>query len=104
MANTKLVPQMEDDTPSNGRWTKEEAERFMTARLAHLPPPPSIEELARVQGVRLPQRVEDLILEWPESEWDDDEDSDIWESQQRERQLQLQQERYTQLFPNDAKP
>jgi len=38
----------------------EEEARAMRELLASLPPPPSLEELARAQGVRIPQRWEDL--------------------------------------------
>ncbi len=72
MANTKVIPHDEDETLGDKRWTKEEAERRMRDLLTSLPPPTPIEELARQQGVRLPQRWEELPR-WPEDDlgaWD----------------------------------
>lgn len=60
MVDIKSIPRSEDGSLREERWTKEEAERRMRELLAGLPPPPPIEELARQQGVRLPQRWEDL--------------------------------------------
>ncbi len=81
----------------------EEEAHAMRALLARLPLPPPIEDLARVQGVRIPQRWEDLYPDWPGGERDDEEDFEEVRRRWKEEQLALEQERYARLFPsNDA--
>jgi hypothetical protein len=65
----KAIRRLTKKTPASERWTKEEGERRMSELLASLPPPPSIEELARAQGIRIPQRWDDL-RRWPEDDLD----------------------------------
>ncbi len=58
-----------DKMPDDEPWTFEEAERRMRDLLASLPPPPSLEELARAQGVKSVTSLEELP-KWPEDDLD----------------------------------
>ncbi len=103
MVNMNTVRQPPADLNDDAKRIWEEESRAMRALLASLPPPPPLEELARAQGVRVPQRWEDLCPDWPEGEWDDEEDFDEVRRRWKEEQLALEQERYARLFPdNDA--
>lgn len=97
----KAIRKPKDETPDDVPWTHEVAERRMRELLASLPPPVPIAELARQQGVRLPQRLEDIIPTWPEGEWDDDEDFDVIREQWRDEQLALEKERYDRIFGDE---
>ncbi|MHB8646903.1 MAG: hypothetical protein ACYDAR_14025 [Thermomicrobiales bacterium] len=101
MVNMNTVRQPPPGLDENEKRIWEEEERAMRELLASLPLPPSLEELARAQGVRIPRRWEDLIPDWPEGEWDDEEDFDDVRHRWKEEQLMLEQERYARLFPDD---
>jgi hypothetical protein len=101
MVNMNTVRQPPADLNDDERRIWEEEARAMREFLASLPPPTPIEELARQQGVRIPQRWEDLIPDWPEGEWDDEEDFDEVRRRWKEEQIVLEQERYARLFPED---
>jgi hypothetical protein len=102
MVNMNTVRQPPTDLNDDEKRIWEEEERAMRDLLASLPPPPSLEELARQQGVRIPQRWEDLIPDWPKGEWDDEDDVDKVRRQWKEEQLAQEQERYARLFPKDG--
>lgn len=72
MEDRKATQQSGDEPLCEERWTRKEAERRMREVLDSLPPPPPIEELARRQGVRPPQSLDDLPR-WPED------DLEAWE-------------------------
>lgn len=72
--------------------------------LASLPPPTPIEELARIQGVRIPQRFEDLIPKWPEGEWDDDEDFDVIRKQMRVGEIEIMRRKLAERPPTGLDP
>ena len=94
MADTKAIDEPADQSSRDVRWTREEAERRMRELLASLPPPPSIEELARAQGVRIPQQWETLPR-WPEDDleaWDGF-DEFLEEFRRNQRELQMQKRR-----------
>ncbi len=94
MADTKAIPRSEDGSLCEERWTKEEGERRMRDLLASLSPPTPIEELARQQGVRLPQRWDDLPR-WPEDDrkaWDGFDDF-LDEFRRGQRELEQQKRR-----------
>jgi hypothetical protein len=63
--------------PDDASLTDADAERRMQELLASLPPPIPLEELARRQGVQLPQRCEDLPR-WPEDDMDAWDGFDEW--------------------------
>jgi hypothetical protein len=88
MVDTNAVSQLPTDLNDDEKRLWEEEERAMHELLASLPPPPSFEELARAQGVRIPQRWEDLIPDWPEGEWDD-EDFDVIREQMRAGEIEV---------------
>jgi hypothetical protein len=90
MADTKSIPRSEDGSLREERWTKEEAERRMRELLASLPPPPPIEELARQQGIHLPQHWEDLPR-WPEDDMEAWDGFDEFLDEFRRDQLELEQ-------------
>jgi len=72
MVNMNTVRQPPADLNDDEKRIWEEESRAMRALLASLPPPTPIEELARAQGVRIPQRWDDLPR-WPEDDmeaWD----------------------------------
>ncbi|GEM_PF-6473144 len=101
MVNINAVRQPPPDLNDDEKRIWEEEVRAMRALLASLPPPPSLEELARAQGVRIPQRWEDLSPDWLEDEREDGEDFDEVRRRWKEEQLALEQERYARLFPDD---
>lgn len=69
-----------------------EEERAMRELLASLPPPPSLEELARAQGVRIPQRWEDLPR-WPEDDMEAWDGFDEFLAEYRRGQRELEQQK-----------
>jgi hypothetical protein len=101
MVNINAVHQPPPGLNDDEKRIWEEEEREMRALLASLPPPPPLAELARAQGVRIPQSWEDLIPDWSDGAWEDDEDFDEMQHRWKEEQLALEQERYARLFPND---
>lgn len=101
MVRTNAVRQIPPDLTGDEKRIWEEEERAMRDLLASLPPPPSPEEIARQQGVRIPQRWEDLSPDWPEGEWGGEDDVDEVRHRWKEEQLALEQERYARLFPED---
>ncbi len=82
----------------------EEEERAMRDFLASLPPPTPIEELARMQGVRIPQRLKDLIPKWSEGEWDDDEDFDVIRAQMRVGEIEITRRKLSEPPPTGLNP
>lgn len=70
MFDANAVNQPTTEPESDGYWTREQAEEHMREVLASLPPPPSLEELARAQGVRIPQQLEDLAGGFSEEDFD----------------------------------
>lgn len=52
MADTKAVDQPASESESHEHWTRECAEEHMREFLASLPPPPSLDDLARAQGIK----------------------------------------------------
>lgn len=75
MVDMNTVRQAPTDLNDDEKRIWEEEARAMRALLASLPPPP-LEGLARQQDVRIPQHWENLVPDWPEDEWDDEEDFD----------------------------
>jgi hypothetical protein len=72
MVNTNTVHQPPSDLNGDAKRIWDEEVRAMRDLLASLPPPPSLEEMARAQGVRIPQHWDDLP-QWPEDDmeaWD----------------------------------
>jgi len=92
MADTKVIPQSENEPSREERWTKEGAERRMRELLDSLPPPTPIEELARQQGVHLPQRWDDLPR-WPEDDLEAWDGFDELLDEFRRGQLKLEQQK-----------
>ncbi|MCA1668428.1 MAG: hypothetical protein LC793_13760 [Thermomicrobia bacterium] len=72
MVNINTVCQPPADLNDDEKRRREAEARAMRVFLASLPPPTPIEELARIQGVRIPQRWDDLPR-WPED------DMEAWE-------------------------
>jgi len=101
MVDMNAVSQIPTDRDDDEKRIWAEEERAMRELLASLPPPPPLEDLARAQGVRIPQRWEDLLPDWSEDECDEEEDFDPVRRRWREEQIALEQERYARLFPED---
>lgn len=104
MVNINAIHQPPSGLNDDEKQIWEEEERAMRALLASLPPPPSLEELARAQGVRLPQRWEDLSPDWTKDERNDEGDTDEMRHRWKDEQLILEQKRYARLFPKDDAP
>jgi hypothetical protein len=85
-ANTVKQPATEPE--SDRFWTREQAEARMRELVASLPSQP-LKELARQQGVRIPQRWQDLIPDRPEGEWDSEEDFDAIREQMRAGEIEI---------------
>lgn len=51
--------------------------------------PISLEELARAQGVKPVEKMEDLIPDWPEGEWDDEDDFDALRERWRAEEIAI---------------
>lgn len=69
MADAKAVDQPASESESHEHWTRERAEEHMREFLASLPPPPSLEDLARAQGIKPIENIDDLPR-WPEDDLD----------------------------------
>ena len=92
MVNMNTVRQPPTDLNDDEKRIWEEEARALRALLASLPPPPPFEELARAQGVRIPQRWDDLPR-WPEGDmaaWDG---FDEFLAEYRRGQLELEQQK-----------
>lgn len=92
MVNLNTVRQPPTDLNEDEKRIWEEEERAMRDLLASLPPPPPLEELARQQGVRIPQRWEDLPR-WPEDDMEAWEGFDEILAEYRQGQRALQQQK-----------
>jgi hypothetical protein len=104
MVNIKAVRQLRPDLNGDERRIWEEEERAMRDLLASLPPPPPLEELARQQGVRIPQRWEDLTPDWSESEWDGEEDFDTIREQMRASEIEVMRRKLAETPPTGLNP
>jgi hypothetical protein len=104
MVNIKAVRQLRPDLNDDERRIWEEEERAMRDLLASLPPPPPLEELARQQGVRIPQRWEDLTPDWSESEWDGEEDFDTIREQMRASEIEVMRRKLAETPPTGLNP
>jgi hypothetical protein len=104
MVHMNTVRQPPADLNDDERQIWEEEERAMRDLLASLPPPTPIEELARQQGVHLPQHWEDLIPDWPEGEWDDDEDFDVIREQMRRNEIEIMRRKLMERPPTGLNP
>jgi hypothetical protein len=100
----KAIHKPEDETPDDEPWTREAAEQRMHEPLASLPPPTPIEGLARQQDVPLPQRWEDLVPEWPEGEWDDEEDFDVIRERWRAQEIEIMKRKLAERPPTGLNP
>ncbi len=92
MVNMNTVRQPPTDSNDEAKRIWEEEERAMRALLASLPPPTPIEELARAQGVRIPQRWDDLPR-WPEDDMEAWDGFDEFLAEYRRGQLELEQQK-----------
>ena len=92
MVNMNTVRHPPADLNDDERRIWEEEERAMRDLLASLPPPPSLEELARQQGVRIPQRWDDLPR-WPEDDMEAWNGFDEILAEYRRDQLELEQQK-----------
>jgi hypothetical protein len=104
MVNIKAVRQLRPDLNDDERRIWEEEERAMRDLLASLPPPPPLEELARQQGVRIPQRWEDLTPDWSESEWDGEEDFDTIREHMRASEIEVMRRKLAETPPTGLNP
>ncbi len=64
----------------------------------------SLEELARMQGVKPVEKMEDLIPDWPEGEWDSEEDFDIIREQMRVGQIEVMRRKLAETPPTGLSP
>jgi hypothetical protein len=92
MVNMNTVRQPPSDLNDDEKRIWEEEERAMRELLASLPPPPSLEDLARAQGVRLPQQWDDLP-QWPEDDMEAWDGFDEILAEYRRSQLELEQQK-----------
>ena len=69
MVDTKAVDQPATESESHEHWTQERAEEHMREFLASLPPPLSLDDLARAQGIKPIKCIDDLPR-WPEDDLD----------------------------------
>ena len=69
MFDANPMNQPTTESEDDKHWTREQAEEYMREFLASLPPPPSLEELARAQGVKPIRSIDDLP-KWPEDDLD----------------------------------
>lgn len=92
MVNINTERQLPADLNDDEKRIWEEEARAMRALLASLPPPPSLEELARAQGVRIPQRWDDLPR-WPEDDMEAWDGFDELLTEYRRGQLELEQQK-----------
>ncbi|HEY8293325.1 MAG TPA: hypothetical protein VIG44_12590 [Thermomicrobiales bacterium] len=92
MANMNTVRQPPTSLDDDAKRIWEEEARAMRELLASLPPPTPIEELARQQGVRIPQRWDDLPR-WPEDDMEAWEGFDEILAEYRRGQLELEQQK-----------
>ncbi len=64
----------------------------------------SLEELARLQGVKPVEKMEDLIPDWPEGEWDDEEDFDAIREQMRVDEIEVMRRKLAETPPTGLSP
>jgi hypothetical protein len=104
MFDANTAKQSATEPESDGFWTREQAEAHMLEFLSSLPPPPSLEELARAQGVKPVEKMEDLIPNWPEGEWDDEEDFDAIREQMRAGEIEIMRRKLAETPPTGRDP
>jgi hypothetical protein len=92
MVNMNTVRQPPADLNDDEKRIWEEEERAMRELLASLPPPPSLENLARAQGVHIPQQWDDLP-QWPEDDMEAWDGFDEIVAEYRRSQLELEQQK-----------
>jgi len=64
----------------------------------------SLEELARLQGVKPVEKIEDLIPEWPEGEWDGEEDFDVIRAQMCVDEIEIMRRKLAERPPTGLNP
>lgn len=64
----------------------------------------TFEELARAQGVKPVEKLEDLIPGWPGGEWDDEEDFDVIRAQMRVVEIEIMRRKLAERLPTGLNP
>ena len=64
----------------------------------------SFEELARLQGVKPVEKMEDLMPDWPEGEWDGEEDFDALRAQMRLDEIEIMRRNLAETPPTGKDP